>query len=228
VAVRSGRWSPLRGDEFRQFVTATSISHKRREVLAVIVGDVGGRRHPDRVDDTVDHSPAVGFQTVFRCQQNLTSVGVDDLVALDTAELRVRKALVAKAGDEDPLQRFRAAFELVVAFLVRFLPLLFAMDCSLDIITGIDYRLQDVDEVATLVTNRVAESGHIVAVPMTVTPDDVGRDVSRTDDIRIEARKVEFVNVLVQADFRCEDEPTTVVDSRIQWFTAVGRSQTAP
>ena len=45
---------------------------------------------------------------------------------------------------------------------------------------------------------------------MAVTPNDVRRDVPGADDVRIQARKIEFVNILVQADLGCEDESATV------------------
>jgi len=38
---------------------------------------------------------------------------------------------------------------------------------------GVDDRLEDVDEVAPVVTDRVPEAGDVVAVAVAVTPDDV-------------------------------------------------------
>ena len=88
-----------------------NLRRERLEVLAAIIVDVGIWRYPDGVDDTVDNAPATGLQTLFRRQQNLASKRVDRLVALDTAELRVAEPLIAKAGDENPLQRTRLSFE---------------------------------------------------------------------------------------------------------------------
>ena len=89
-------------------------------------------------------------------------------------------------------------------------PLLFATDSRLDFVASVDDGLEDVDEVAPLVADRVSEAGDIVAVAVAVTPDDVGRNVSCTDDVWIETREVEFVDVLVYADFRREDESAAV------------------
>ena len=80
------------------------LRRERLEVLAVLVVDVGVRRHPDGVDDAVDDPPAAGFQSLLRCQQNLPSERVDGFVALDAAELCVAEPLIGEAGDEYPLE----------------------------------------------------------------------------------------------------------------------------
>ncbi|ERG97346.1 MAG: hypothetical protein J07HQW2_03832 [Haloquadratum walsbyi J07HQW2] len=54
------------------------------------------------------------------------------------------------------------------------------------------------------------EPGDVITVAMALTSDNVQRDVSRTDDIRIQARKIEFVDVLVKTDLRSENESATV------------------
>jgi len=46
-------------------------------------------------------------------------------------------------------------------------------DGRLDLVAGVDDRLEDVDEVAPVVTDRVPEAGDVVAVAVAVTPDDV-------------------------------------------------------
>ena len=45
---------------------------------------------------------------------------------------------------------------------------------------------------------------------MALTPNHIRRDVACADDVRIETRKVEFVDILMEADFWCEDEATTI------------------
>jgi hypothetical protein len=70
--------------------------------------------------------------------------------------------------------------------------------------------LEDVDEVAPLVADRVPEAGDVIAVAVAATPDDVRRDVLGTDDVRIQRGEVEFVDVLVDADLGSEDEAAAV------------------
>jgi len=79
-------------------------------------------------------------------------------VAFDPTELCVGEPLVAKAGDENPLQGTRPAFEFCESLLIGLVLLLFTTDCSLDLITGIDDRLENVDKVALFVADRIAES----------------------------------------------------------------------
>ena len=127
-------------------------------------------------------------------------------MALDAAELRVAEPLVAKAGYEDPLQRSRPHLELHQTVLVWVVPLLLATDGRLDVVASVDDRLQHVEEVAAVVTDRVSEAGDVVAVAVAVTPDDVRWDVLGTDDVRVQREEVEFVDVLVEADLGREDE----------------------
>ncbi|WP_321169434.1 hypothetical protein [Halohasta litorea] len=49
-------------------------------------------------------------------------------------------------------------FEFLEAVLVGLVMLLFTTDCSLDIITSIDDRLENVDQIASVVADRIAES----------------------------------------------------------------------
>ncbi|ERG97373.1 MAG: hypothetical protein J07HQW2_03859 [Haloquadratum walsbyi J07HQW2] len=186
------------------------LRRERLEVLAVLVVDVGVRVHPDGVDDPVDDAPAAGFQPLFRRQQNLASERVDRLVTLDTTELRVAEPLIAEAGDEDPLQRSRPTLEFCQSVLVGVVPFLLATDGRLDLVASVDDRLQHVDEVAPVVTDRVPEAGDVVAVAVAVTPDDVRRNVPGTDDVRIQRGEVEFVDVLVEADLGRENEAAAV------------------
>jgi len=45
---------------------------------------------------------------------------------------------------------------------------------------------------------------------MAVTSDDVRRDISCTDDVRIQRGEVEFVDVLVETDLGGKDEAATI------------------
>jgi len=114
--------------------------------------------------------------------------------------------LVAKAGNENPFECSRPSFELCESLLIELVLLLFTTDCSLDLITSIDDRLENVDKVATVVADRIAESRNIIAITMALTPNHIRRDVTRADDVRIETRKIEFVDILMEADFWCENE----------------------
>ena len=131
-------------------------------------------------------------------------------MALDPAELRVAEPLVPEAGHEDPLQRLRSPLEFREALFVGVVSPSFATNGGLDLVASVDDGLQDVDEIPALVTDRVAESGDVVAVAMTLAPDHVRRDVSRTDDVRIQTREIEFVDVVVDSDVRREDESAPV------------------
>ena len=86
----------------------------------------------------------------------------------------------------------------------------FSTESRLDPVASVDNRLQDVDEVASVVADRIAESRNIIAIPMALTPNHIRRDVARTDDVWIETRKVEFVNILMQANLWCENESPAV------------------
>jgi len=59
------------------------------------------------------------------------------------------------------------------------------LDCSFDLVPVVDDRLEDLDEVAPVVANRVSEARHVLPIPMAATPDDVGRDVLGADDVRV-------------------------------------------
>jgi len=121
----------------------------------------------------VNDPPAAGFQPLFRHQQNLASERVDCLVALDAAKFRVAEPLIAETGNEDPLQRSRPSLEFRQSVLVGVVLFLLVTDGRLDLVAGVDDRLEDVDEVAPVVTDRVPEAGDVVAVAVAVTPDDV-------------------------------------------------------
>jgi hypothetical protein len=81
--------------------------------------------------------------------------------------------LIAETGNEDPLQRSRPSLEFRQSVLVGVVPFLLVTDGRLDLVAGVDDRLEDVDEVAPVVTDRVPEAGDVVAVAVAVTPDDV-------------------------------------------------------
>jgi len=57
--------------------------------------------------------------------------------------------------------------------IVRIFLLFFATDGCLALIMGVNNRLQDVNEVAALVTNRVSESRHVSTTAVAVTPNHV-------------------------------------------------------
>jgi len=131
-------------------------------------------------------------------------------MALDATELRVTESLISKTGDENPFERTRPPFEFRQSVFVGIVPIFLPTDGRLDLIASVDDRLEHVDEVAPLVTNRVSEFRDVFTVAVAVTPDDVRRDVPSTDDVRIQTRKVEFVNILMEADLGGKDEATAV------------------
>ena len=71
----------------------------------------------------MDNTPSTSLQSLFYRQQNLASKGIDCLVALDPTELRVAEPLVAEAGDENPLQGTRPAFEFCESLLIDLISL---------------------------------------------------------------------------------------------------------
>ena len=117
------------------------LCRERFEVLAVLVVDVRIRRHPDGVDDAVNDTPPTGLQALLRRQQNLASIRVDRLVALDPPEFRITEPLIPEAGDEDPLQRSRPSLEFCESLLVGVVPFLLATDGRLDLVASVDDRL---------------------------------------------------------------------------------------
>ena len=63
----------------------------------------------------MDDLPAVLVDDLLRPREDVPGVGVDRLVGLDAAELGVPVALVAKAGDEDPLDGLGLVLEFFAA-----------------------------------------------------------------------------------------------------------------
>ena len=92
-------------------------------------------------------------------------------MALDPPELRITEPLIPEAGDENPLQRTRPPLEFHQSVLVGVFTLLFATDGRLDFVASVDDGLEDVDEIAAPVADRVPEARDVVAVAVTVTPD---------------------------------------------------------
>jgi len=61
------------------------------------------------------------------------------------------------------------ALEFRQSVLVGLLMLLLATDSRLDLVTSVDDGLENIDEIAPLVTDRVLEAGNVVAVAVAVS-----------------------------------------------------------
>ncbi len=111
----------------------------------------------------MDDPPAAVLQSLFGGKQNIASERVDCLVALNSLILRVAESLIPEPSDENPLQRSRPPLEFRQSVLVGVIPLIFATDGRLDLVAGVDNRLQHVNEVAPVVLPRDAESDWLAA-----------------------------------------------------------------
>lgn len=79
----------------------------------------------------MDDTSSTSFELLFGRQQDLASTCIDCLLALDLTELRVREPLVAKAGDKNPFQCSRPAFEFFESLFIGFVTLLFAVNYNI-------------------------------------------------------------------------------------------------
>ena len=87
------------------------------------------------------------------------------LIALDSPEICIRKTLITKTRDQNPLDRTRLPFQLVATIFVLGLPKL-----GFDRITLFHEWFEDVGKTLPLVTNRISDARHVLPIGMVRTP----------------------------------------------------------
>ena len=76
-------------------------------------------------------------------------------MAFDPPRLRVIEPLVAEAGNENPFKYSRSSFEFCESLFVRIVSILLATDGRLGFITSVDDGLEDIDQIAAIIADRV-------------------------------------------------------------------------